>query len=106
MAFITELWTDGACSGNPGPGGWAYILIARRLDGTVAKKLDGHGGEHRTTNNRMELKAALAPIGSGRGGGTAVTSKFYEPRDNLVSSDRAIMARASTVRSPASVLRR
>jgi ribonuclease HI len=59
VALITELWTDGACSGNPGPGGWAYILIARRPDSTVAKKLEAHGGEHMTTNNRMELKAAL-----------------------------------------------
>ena len=59
MAFITELWSDGACSGNPGPGGWAYILIARRPDGSVAKKLEGHGGEKMTTNNRMEMKAAL-----------------------------------------------
>lgn len=59
MALITELWSDGACSGNPGPGGWAYILIARRPDGSVAKKLEGHRGEEMTTNNRMELKAAL-----------------------------------------------
>jgi ribonuclease HI len=59
VALVTELWSDGACSGNPGPGGWAYILIARRLDGTVAKQLEGYGGEEMTTNNRMELKAAL-----------------------------------------------
>jgi ribonuclease HI len=59
VALVTELWSDGACSGNPGPGGWAFILIARRPDGTVAKKLEGHGGEEMTTNNRMELKAAL-----------------------------------------------
>jgi ribonuclease HI len=59
VALVTELWSDGACSGNPGPGGWAYILIARRPDGTVAKQLEGHGGEDMTTNNRMELKAAL-----------------------------------------------
>jgi ribonuclease HI len=59
MAFTTELWTDGACSGNPGPGGWAYILVARRADGTIAKALEGYGGEKATTNNRMELTAAL-----------------------------------------------
>lgn len=59
MSFTTELWTDGACSGNPGPGGWAFILIARRPDGSVLKQFEGSGGERQTTNNRMELKAAL-----------------------------------------------
>lgn len=59
VALVTELWSDGACSGNPGPGGWAFILIARRPDGTEAKRLERHGGEPMTTNNRMELKAAL-----------------------------------------------
>jgi ribonuclease HI len=59
MAFKAELWSDGACSGNPGPGGWGYTLIARRPDGSVAKKLEGHGGDDMTTNNRMELQAVL-----------------------------------------------
>jgi len=59
MAFTTELWTDGACSGNPGPGGWAFILIARGEDGTILKQVEGRGGEPHTTNNRMELRAAV-----------------------------------------------
>jgi ribonuclease HI len=59
VAFTTELWTDGACSGNPGPGGWAFVLVARRRDGTIIKQLEGHGGERDTTNNRMEMSAAL-----------------------------------------------
>ena len=54
-----ELWTDGACSGNPGPGGWAAILIARRADGTIAKQLELSGGDRATTNNRMELQAVI-----------------------------------------------
>ena len=54
-----ELWTDGACSGNPGPGGWAAILVARRADGTIAKQLELSGGEPLTTNNRMELRAVI-----------------------------------------------
>jgi ribonuclease HI len=54
-----ELWPDGACSGNPGPGGWAYILVARRADGSVAKQQERFGGDPATTNNRMELKAAI-----------------------------------------------
>jgi ribonuclease HI len=50
------IWTDGACSGNPGPGGWGAILTC-----------DGHekdlcGGEQLTTNNRMELTAAIMAL--------------------------------------------
>jgi ribonuclease HI len=47
------VWTDGACSGNPGPGGWAAIVVS--ADGTVELS----GGEPHTTNNRMEYTAAL-----------------------------------------------
>jgi ribonuclease HI len=54
-----ELWTDGACSGNPGPGGWAAILVARRGDGTVAKQRELFGAAADTTNNRMELQAVI-----------------------------------------------
>ena len=51
-------YTDGACSGNPGPGGWGALLIAR--DGqTVLKTRELNGGEANTTNNRMELLAAI-----------------------------------------------
>jgi len=48
--------TDGACSGNPGPGGWGAILQA----GKTVKEL--HGGAPATTNNRMELQAAIAAL--------------------------------------------
>jgi ribonuclease HI len=47
------VWTDGACSGNPGPGGWAAIVVS--ADGTVELS----GSEPHTTNNRMEYTAAL-----------------------------------------------
>ena len=51
-------YTDGACSGNPGPGGWGALLIAK--DGeTVVKTRELKGGEADTTNNRMELLAAI-----------------------------------------------
>ena len=59
VSLSFELWTDGACSGNPGPGGWAYILIARGADGAIVKERQGFGGDPATTNNRMELKAAI-----------------------------------------------
>jgi ribonuclease HI len=54
-----ELWTDGACSGNPGPGGWAAILLARGADGTITKQVELSGGDPATTNNRMELQAVI-----------------------------------------------
>ena len=53
---VVEIFTDGACSGNPGPGGWAAILRHRRVE----KELSG--SEPVTTNNRMELMAAIAGL--------------------------------------------
>jgi len=53
-----EIFTDGACSGNPGPGGWAAILRSGRAEKEIA------GGEAWTTNNRMELMAAIAALES------------------------------------------
>lgn len=50
-----QLYTDGACSGNPGPGGWAYIL----RHPTSGKEREASGGERETTNNRMELSAVI-----------------------------------------------
>jgi len=57
---MTEYYafTDGACSGNPGPGGWGVLLQARDGD-KVVKHRDLQGGEANTTNNRMELLAAI-----------------------------------------------
>ncbi len=50
------IYTDGACSGNPGPGGWGAILISRQ------HRKELNGGEGATTNNRMELFAAIAAL--------------------------------------------
>ena len=52
MKSVT-LYTDGACSGNPGPGGWAAILLWREKEKVLS------GGEELTTNNRMELTAVI-----------------------------------------------
>lgn len=51
-----EIYTDGACRGNPGPGGWGAILRAGRREREL------HGGEAATTNNRMELTAAIRAL--------------------------------------------
>lgn len=49
------IYTDGACSGNPGPGGWGFVVV----DSNNKKLLNKNGGEKLTTNNRMELTAFL-----------------------------------------------
>lgn len=60
MPHVT-IYTDGACSGNPGPGGWGAILI----NGENRKELKG--GEAQTTNNRMELRAAIEALNALKG---------------------------------------
>ncbi len=55
-----ELFTDGACSGNPGPGGWAYIM----KHPASGKVRDAWGAEELTTNNRMELMGVIAALES------------------------------------------
>ncbi|NQY81773.1 MAG: ribonuclease HI [Alphaproteobacteria bacterium] len=52
-----EIYTDGACSGNPGPGGWAAIIL------TDASPEELYGGEESTTNNRMEMTAIIKALG-------------------------------------------
>ena len=59
-----EIYTDGACRGNPGPGGWGALLIAGRHRKTL------HGGEPDTTNNRMELTAAIEALNALKGPST------------------------------------
>lgn len=50
---VVDIYTDGACSGNPGPGGWGAVLVS----GSVEKEISG--GRELTTNNRMEMMAAI-----------------------------------------------
>ncbi|MDA0679488.1 MAG: ribonuclease HI [Proteobacteria bacterium] len=70
MTEIVEIYTDGACRGNPGPGGWGVLLIVGKHRKTV------HGGEPLTTNNRMELKAAIEAL-----------NVLKEPRHVLLHTD-------------------
>jgi ribonuclease HI len=79
VADTVELWADGACSGNPGPGGWAAIL-----------RWNGHerelsGGEQMTTNNRMELQSVIE--------GLAAISR---PMDVIVHTDSSYVEQAFT----------
>lgn len=71
-------YTDGACSGNPGPGGWGAILVARDGD-AVVKERELSGGAALTTNNKMELMAAIASLEALAGPSkiTVVTDSSY-----------------------------
>lgn len=53
---VVEIYTDGACKGNPGPGGWGALLVFR------GQERELWGGEPETTNNRMELTAAIRAL--------------------------------------------
>ena len=65
-----EIYTDGACSGNPGKGGWGAVLVYNGIE----KELSG--GEHETTNNRMELTAVIEAL-----------SKLKEPCEVTLTTD-------------------
>jgi len=58
MLNHVEIFTDGACRGNPGPGGWGALLRFKDVEKTIK------GGEKETTNNRMELQAAISALES------------------------------------------
>lgn len=73
MTKTIEIYTDGACRGNPGPGGWGVLLIAGEGRETL------HGGDPETTNNRMELTAAIEALNAlnGRTKVTLYTDSKY-----------------------------
>jgi ribonuclease HI len=61
LTQVIEIYTDGACRGNPGPGGWGALLIGGKHQKTM------HGGDPETTNNRMELTAAIEALNALKG---------------------------------------
>jgi ribonuclease HI len=71
-------YTDGACSGNPGPGGWGVLMQARDGDKVVKERVLS-GGEADTTNNRMELLAAISALEALKRGAaiTIITDSAY-----------------------------
>lgn len=56
-----DIYTDGGCSGNPGPGGWAYVILQQNLSELEAVD-EGSGCEKNTTNNKMELTAVIKAL--------------------------------------------
>ncbi|MEN8837790.1 MAG: ribonuclease HI [Celeribacter marinus] len=77
-------WTDGACSGNPGPGGWGVLM--RAMNGTeIVKERELKGGEADTTNNRMELLAAINAL-----------ETLTRPTDITITTDSAYVKNGVT----------
>jgi len=75
-------WTDGGCRGNPGPGGWAFVVVNPRTGGA----LERCGGERGTTNNRMEVQAAVE----------ALASLKVKGLDVLIHSDSQYLIKAAS----------
>ena len=73
------IYTDGACSGNPGPGGWAALLEFNDKQKTIS------GGESHTTNNRMEIRAAIEAL-----------KALNKPCDVTINSDSALLVNTFT----------
>lgn len=73
-----DVYTDGGCHGNPGPGAWAYVL--RPVSGEEATVREDAGGDPETTNNRMELEAVIRAL-------RAVTEDFGAQADVTVHTD-------------------
>jgi len=69
-----EIYTDGGCHGNPGPGGWAYVIA------TDGSRVEGFGGAPQTTNNKMELEAVIQAL-------RVVASDSSAPRVVTVHTD-------------------
>ncbi|MDR0301339.1 MAG: ribonuclease HI [Treponema sp.] len=61
METSQKIFTDGGCSGNPGPGGWAYLIVLKTFQGEKITA-QNYGAERDTTNNRMELTAVLEAL--------------------------------------------
>jgi len=61
MDASLKIYTDGGCSGNPGPGGWAYVMVLETFQGPKVLE-EKSGGEKDTTNNRMELTAVIESL--------------------------------------------
>jgi ribonuclease HI len=74
-----QIYTDGGCSGNPGPGGWAFVFVSdvnKVDDGFIREKW---GGERSTTNNRMELTAVINAL---QEAGSSTSEKFTISTDS------------------------
>ena len=87
-AAAFKIYTDGGCSGNPGPGGWAYVMVLETFQGCnlIARDM---GGERETTNNRMELTAVIKAL-------QALKTMNNAPRQAAVYTDSQYVQRGIT----------
>jgi ribonuclease HI len=83
-----NIFTDGGCSGNPGPGGWAYVMVLKTFQGETIVD-EGKGGEKNTTNNRMELKAVISSL-------KALQTKTGLPRQATIRTDSQYVQKGIT----------
>jgi len=88
MDVSFRIYTDGGCSGNPGPGGWAYVMVQRTFQGdeVLAKN---KGGEIESTNNRMELTAVIMAL-------RALKTMSNVPRQAAVVTDSQYVQKGIT----------
>ena len=91
---MIHIYTDGGCSGNPGPGGWGYVIIGDRVQG-IGDREEGvleekWGAERSTTNNRMELQAVIAAL-------EALASMRGEDKEVAVYTDSQYVQKGMTI---------
>jgi len=91
MEAPLKIYTDGGCSGNPGPGGWAYVMVLETFQGprVVEEKA---GGEKDTTNNRMELRAVIESLKSLK----SMNSQSALPRRAVICTDSQYVQKGIT----------
>ena len=85
---MLHIYTDGGCSGNPGPGGWAYIMVLETFQGNKVLA-ENWGAERDTTNNRMELTAVISSL-------TAVKTMNDVPKQVAVYTDSQYVQKGMT----------
>ncbi|MCL2092664.1 MAG: ribonuclease HI [Treponema sp.] len=85
---MVHIYTDGGCSGNPGPGGWAYVMVLKGFQGdTIAA--EEWGSEKDTTNNRMELMGVISAL-------KALCSRNDLPREVALYTDSQYVQKGMT----------
>ena len=84
-----DIYTDGGCSGNPGPGAWAYIMVQKTFQGDVIVAEES-GKDPNTTNNRMELLAAISAL-------KALKAQTNSPRQITIHTDSQYVQKGMTV---------
>jgi len=99
MEASLKIYTDGGCSGNPGPGGWAYVMVTETFQGPKVME-EKSGGERDTTNNRMELTAVIESLralkAAGAGGAHGASTQSALPRRALIFTDSQYVQKGIT----------